>query len=109
LNWRTEGAFGTVLPTANTCPVQRERVLNSTVQCQTVPNRYFKIFLKSFTSAYQNHQKKILKNINLIFFKINIILKSIPNYKEKHQISIKKNQILVLTRYQTPIIGLTSR
>jgi hypothetical protein len=41
LNWRTEGAFGTILPTAHTCPVQRERALNSTVQCQTDILKFF--------------------------------------------------------------------
>ncbi|KAJ4975030.1 hypothetical protein NE237_008204 [Protea cynaroides] len=35
LNWRTEVTFGTILPTANTCPVQRERTAQTNVSCYT--------------------------------------------------------------------------
>lgn len=33
LNWRTEVTFVTILPTANTCPVQRERAAQTNVSC----------------------------------------------------------------------------
>lgn len=35
LNWRTEVTFVTILPTANTCPVQRERAAQTNVSCYT--------------------------------------------------------------------------
>ncbi|WVY92812.1 hypothetical protein V8G54_000112 (mitochondrion) [Vigna mungo] len=35
LNWRTEVTFGTILPKANTCPVQRERAAQKNVSCYT--------------------------------------------------------------------------
>uniref|UniRef100_A0A8R7U3C1 Uncharacterized protein n=1 Tax=Triticum urartu TaxID=4572 RepID=A0A8R7U3C1_TRIUA len=35
LNWRTEVTFVTILPTANTCPVQREREAQTNVSCYT--------------------------------------------------------------------------
>lgn len=35
LNWRTEVTFVTILPTAHTCPVQRERAAQTNVSCYT--------------------------------------------------------------------------
>ncbi|CAN4123547.1 unnamed protein product [Withania somnifera] len=35
LNWRTEVTFGTILPTANMCPVQRERAAQTNLSCYT--------------------------------------------------------------------------
>lgn len=37
LNWQTEVTFVTILPTANTCPVQRERAAQTNVSCYTDP------------------------------------------------------------------------
>ncbi|MCD7462091.1 hypothetical protein HAX54_047742 [Datura stramonium] len=34
-NWRTEVTFGTILPTANMCPVQRERAAQTNLSCYT--------------------------------------------------------------------------
>lgn len=35
LNWRNEVTFGTILPTANTCPARRERAAQTNVSCYT--------------------------------------------------------------------------
>ncbi|VFQ90082.1 unnamed protein product [Cuscuta campestris] len=38
LNWRTEVTFGTILPTANMCPVQRERAAQTNRSVAAIPN-----------------------------------------------------------------------